>query len=105
MKLIKNVNFVRFSVKRDHHGMSEKQMCDEGEAFCWMACRPYPNHNNTCSVGNEMVCFSSTSNITCGTDPEYPEPMDQDCKWQCMPEPDPEYRYSLRNLVMLIYFE
>ena len=40
--------------------------CQEGTAFCWMACRPLAN-NGTCGYGDMMVCWSDEKNITCGT--------------------------------------
>ena len=88
-----------FSVKRsDHFHEAKDVLCKEGEAWCWMNCRPLAN-NGTCPSGDEMVCFSSATNVTCGTDPDDPNPiMDDQCKWQCMPKPDPVYRYSSLNL-------
>ena len=34
--------------------MAEKSFCDEGEAYCWMGCRPLA-HNGTCGFGDQQV--------------------------------------------------
>ena len=60
---------ITFLVKRsitDHFHKAMDDSCQEGTAFCWMACRPLAN-NGTCGYGDMMVCWSDEKNITCGT--------------------------------------
>jgi hypothetical protein len=38
-------------------------MCEAGEAYCWMSCRPLPSK---CPSSEEAKCFSNERNITCG---------------------------------------
>ena len=38
-------------------------MCEAGEAYCWMSCRPLPSK---CPSPEQARCFSDERNITCG---------------------------------------
>ena len=38
-------------------------MCEAGEAYCWMSCRPLPSK---CPSSEQAKCFSNEKNITCG---------------------------------------
>ena len=42
---------------------AHKAMCDEGEAYCWMSCRPLPSE---CPSVDHARCYSSDKNISCG---------------------------------------
>ena len=42
---------------------AHKAMCDEGEAYCWMSCRPLPSE---CPSVEHARCYSSDKNISCG---------------------------------------
>jgi len=48
--------------------------CDEGEAFCWMACLPLPSE---CPHEEEAVCHNSTN------EPCFDDSMDPSCHWDC----------------------
>ena len=38
-------------------------LCDAGQAYCWMSCRPLPA---SCPSVEKAECYSTTNNITCG---------------------------------------
>ena len=42
---------------------AHKAMCDEGQAYCWMSCRPLPSE---CPSVEHARCYSSDKNISCG---------------------------------------
>ena len=42
---------------------AHKALCDEGEAYCWMSCRPLPS---ACPSVDHARCYSSDKNISCG---------------------------------------
>jgi len=88
----KNVFFNEDILKEGHHDMSHdhltdhyseatKTTCNEGEAYCWMGCRPIPN----CGPNEEMICYSIEHNFFCCDDPnETCTTMDPTCKWECV---------------------
>ena len=76
-------------VKRDdssHHAKKTAEMCEKGEAFCWMNCLPLPDpfctssHNLTCTNNQDQQCFDDS--------------MDGTCEWKCngtAPQPKSEF--------------
>jgi len=51
-----------------------KNECDEGEAFCWMACLPLPAE---CPHEEAAVCHNDTN------EPCFDDSMDPTCHWDC----------------------
>lgn len=86
-------------MKRDHHSTAEDELCNAGDSYCWMACRPLQTN---CSSSEENVCISVADNFTCGTTFDSPL-MNPNCQWECMdkpPEPLNEYCNGGMDMLM-----
>ena len=85
-------------VKRDdssHHAKKTKEMCKEGEAFCWMNCLTLPDpfctssHNLICTNNEDQQCFDDS--------------MDTTCEWKCNgTAPQPQSEFCKRGTDMLM---
>ena len=58
----------------------QRQMCEDGQAFCWMSCLDLPSecvvNEATCVNQDNLPCCSETVTENC-------EDMDVSCQWTC----------------------
>ena len=58
----------------------QRQMCEDGQAFCWMSCLDLPSECGvdvaTCVNQDNLPCCSETVTENC-------EDMDVSCQWTC----------------------
>ena len=86
----------------DNFERTANDMCEEGEAYCWMGCRPLPEgilkskqksiftsffiyfyFLESCDYYQDLRCHSFETGVTCSTDVGG-QPMDPTCEWQCV---------------------
>ena len=83
-------------VKREnHHSKKTKEMCENGEAFCWMNCLPLPDP--FCTSSHNLIC-SNNQDEQC-----YDDSMDGTCAWKCNgTTPEPKTEFCTRGTDMLM---
>ena len=86
-------------VKREdhhhHHAQKTKDMCEQGEAFCWMNCLPLPDP--FCTSSHNLIC-TNNQDEQC-----YDDSMDATCKWKCNgTTPEPQTEFCTRGTDMLM---